>query len=237
MSRARVLLVEDEPGLALTLGDRLVAEGFEVRVESSGEAGLARALEQPGFDVVLLDVMLPGMDGFEVCRALRRRGLRVPILMLTARGEIVDRVRGLRLGADDYLVKPFDPAELLARIAALLRRAGAASAPDVYAFGDVRVDRRGMSVTRAGAEVELTALEYQLLAFLIENAGRVVTRAEILREVWGYARAPRTRTVDVHVTWLRGKLEPDRAAPRFLRTVRGIGYKLVPDGDSDLAPG
>ena len=230
MKGRRLLLVEDEPGLARTLGDLLRSRGLIVELATDGPSGLASAWGSPGFDVILLDVLLPRMDGFEVCRTLRRRGVRTPVLMLTARSEVADRVRGLRLGADDYLGKPFDPDELVARIEALLRRVDQTAQParpTRFEFGDVEVDLRGMSVRRAGVEVPLTAMEFQLLAYLIENEGTVVTRAEILREVWGFQRAPRTRTVDVHVTWLRGKLEPDRAQPRFLRTVRGAGYKFV----------
>lgn len=230
MNGRRILLVEDEPGLALTIGDLLNAEGHDVQIAPDGEEGLTRATSAPGFDLVVLDVMLPGIDGFEVCRTLRRRRIDTPILMLTARGEVQDRVTGLRLGADDYLVKPFDPMELLARIEALLRRR-VRDRPEAapIRFGDVVVDLRGMCVHRAGHEVELAAMEFQLLAYLLQNEGSVVTREQILREVWGFSHAPVTRTVDVHVTWLRSKLEPDRAAPTFIRTVRGVGYKFVLD--------
>lgn len=227
MSRRDILLIEDEPGLALTVGDLLRAGGFRVEVAPDGERGLESATGPSGFGLILLDVMLPGIDGFEVCRTLRRRGLRTPVLMLTARGEIRDRVTGLRLGADDYLVKPFDPTELLARIEALLRRSGDVAPPEPVRFGDVEVDLRGMSVRRADEALELTAMEFQLLAYLIENEGTVLSRDRILREVWGFQRAPRTRTVDVHVTWLRSKIEPDRASPRYIVTVRGSGYKFV----------
>lgn len=221
-----MLLIEDEPGLARTVGDLLRAEGYRVEVAPDGERGLERALDASAFHLLLLDVMLPGIDGFEVCRSLRRRGVRLPILMLTARGAIADRVLGLRLGADDYLIKPFDPAELLARMEALLRRASD-EAPVPIVFGDVEVDLRGMSVRRAGRELELTAMEFQLLAYLIEHEGAVRSRETILREVWGFHQTPRTRTVDVHMTWLRQKVEPDRARPRHLVTVRGVGYKFV----------
>ena len=229
MSGARVLLVEDDPGLALTVGDLLRGEGYRVEVAEDGERGLALATESESetFGAILLDVLLPGVDGFEVCRTLRRRGVRAPVLMLTARGEVADRVAGLRLGADDYLVKPFDPDELLARVEALLRRSGDRDSADPVRFGDVEVDLRGMSVRRAGEELELTAMEFQLLAFFLEHEGAVLSRERILREVWGFRRAPRTRTVDVHVTWLRRKLEPDRARPRHILTARGVGYKFV----------
>ena len=234
----RLLFVEDEPGLVRTVGDLLRSVGYDVEVATDGEQGLARASDEPAFDLIVLDVMLPVLDGFEVCRTLRRRGLDTPILMLTARGTVGDRVHGLRLGADDYLLKPFDPDELLARLEALLRRSGKVRAAGVVTFGDVAVDRGAMSVRRGGEEVALTAMEFQLLAYLIENEGRVLTREQILRDVWGFARAPRTRTIDVHVTWLRSKLEPDRGAPRYLRTVRGVGYCFVGDEDgADLVDG
>ena len=227
MTSERILLVEDEPGLVLTVGDKLRADGYVVESTGDGEHGLELASGPPGFDVILLDVMLPGIDGFKVCRSLRQRGVRTPILMLTARGEVRDRVMGLRLGADDYLTKPFDPVELAARIEALLRRARQpVDAPATVEFGDVQVDLRGMSVTRGGREVELTLMEFQLLSYMVQNAGKVLTREAILREVWGFHRAPQTRTVDVHVTWLRSKLEPDRANPRYIRTVRGAGYRF-----------
>lgn len=227
MTAKRLLFVEDEPGLARTVGDLLRGAGYRVEVAADGERGLDLATGSPAFDLLLLDVMLPTIDGFEVCRTLRRRGVSTPVLMLTARGAVSDRVMGLRLGADDYLVKPFDPAELLARIEALLRRAGQPPADAPVRFGDVEVDLRGMSVRRAGREVPLAAMEFQLLAYLIQHEGSVLGRDRILRDVWGFRRAPRTRTVDVHITWLRAKLEPDRSRPRFLRTVRGAGYKFV----------
>ena len=214
MSGIGILLIEDEPGLVLTVGDLLRSEGYRVAVAPDGERGVTLATGPDDFGVILLDVMLPGIDGFEVCRALRRRGLRTPVLVLTARGEIADRVMGLRLGADDYLVKPFDPTELLARIEALLRRSRGAS-PEPIRFADVEVDLGGMCVRRAGEELELTAMEFQLLAYLIEKEGTVVSRDRILREVWGFPLVPRR------------KIEPDRARPRHLVTVRGAGYKFV----------
>lgn len=228
MRSARVLLVEDDPGLSLTLGDRLRSAGHEVVRSQDGERALRLAALDPVPDLILLDVMLPGIDGHEVCRRMRGRGIDVPILMLTARTEVADRVRGLREGADDYVAKPFDPDELLARIDALLRRAERrSSAGERVAFGDVEVDLRAHSVRRAGRPVALAALEFRLLRHLIAREGEVVTREELLRAVWGHLRPPNTRTVDVHVTWLRAKLEPDRAHPRHLRTVRGSGYLFV----------
>lgn len=225
MSRPRLLLVEDEPGLVRTLGDRLADDGYAVAHAATGPDGLARALRER-FDLILLDRMLPGMDGVEVCRRLRRRDPDVPILMLTARSAVPDKVGGLRAGADDYVVKPFDPDELAARIEALLRRTRSET-PGPIRFGDVEIDVAGMAVQRAGQEVELSAMEFQLLCYLARHDGVALTRERILREVWGFQRAPRTRTVDVHVTWLRGKLETDRSNPVHIRTVRGVGYKFV----------
>jgi two-component system alkaline phosphatase synthesis response regulator PhoP len=223
-----VLLIEDEPGLVLTLTDRLVREGFEVESARDGDAGLAMARER-FHDVILLDLMLPGRDGFDVCRELRRDGRQTPILMLTARGMLADKVVGLKLGADDYLTKPFEMMELLARIEALLRRAPAApgGGVDVAVFGDVRVDFRSAEVERAGRSVVLSAKEFALLRCLVEHRGVVLSRDQLLNRVWGYDAMPFTRTVDVHVAGLRQKLEPDPRHPRFLLTIHGMGYKFV----------
>lgn len=225
----RVLLVEDEPSLARTLSDRLVGEGYEVELALDGERGLARAMTQDGFDLIVLDRLLPRRDGLEVCRSLREAGIETPILMLTALSEAHDTVDGLRAGADDYMGKPFDAGELCARLEALLRRAGCghdATSDAPFRFGDVHVDPQRARVTRAGHPVQLSARELALLVFLAQRPGCPVGRPELLREVWGHRHAPRTRTVDVHVTWLRKKLEPDRTRPRFLITVHGRGYKL-----------
>jgi two-component system, OmpR family, alkaline phosphatase synthesis response regulator PhoP len=223
----KLLLVEDEPGLVMTLTDRLLAEGYEV--DSVGEA--AAALDRAtggGYDAILLDVMLPGGNGFDVCRSLRQRGIQTPILMLTARGQVVDRVVGLKLGADDYLVKPFEMAELLARIEALLRRAPApAASPDGYRFGDVAIDFRRAEVTKAGRPIDLSAREFKLLRYFVEHRGAALSRDELLNEVWGYNSMPSTRTVDVHVAWLRQKLETNPRHPEYLLTVHGLGYKFV----------
>jgi two-component system, OmpR family, alkaline phosphatase synthesis response regulator PhoP len=223
----KLLLVEDEPGLVMTLTDRLLAEGYEV--ESVGTA--AGAVERGGagtHDLILLDVMLPGGNGFDVCRTLRQRGVQSPILMLTARGQVVDRVVGLKLGADDYLVKPFDMAELLARIEALLRRVPSpALTRDVFRFGDVSVDFRRAEVVKAGAPVELSAREFKLLRYFAEHLGATISRDELLNEVWGYNAMPSTRTVDVHVAWLRQKLETNPRHPEHLLTVHGLGYKFI----------
>jgi two-component system, OmpR family, alkaline phosphatase synthesis response regulator PhoP len=223
----RVLLVEDEPGLVLTLTDRLRSEGYEVASAADGPSGLTRAVQE-AWDVVLLDVMLPGLSGFDVCRELRQKGVRTPVIMLTARGQIVDKVVGLKLGADDYLTKPFDMLELLARIEVQLRRASAvaAGAPQ-YRFGDVVVDVRKAEVTRAGAVVELSAREFLLLKCFLEHRDETLTRDRLLNEVWGYHAMPSTRTVDVHVAWLRQKVEPNPRHPQYIQTVHGLGYRFV----------
>lgn len=229
MFRGRILIVEDEPGLVLTLTDRLEAEGYTVSSSTDGAAGFERALTEE-FDLILLDSMLPRKPGPDVCRDLRQHGRTTPILMLTARGEVQDRVIGLKLGADDYLVKPFEMAELLARIEARMRQHGALAAPPSrVVFGDVEVDFRRPHVIKGQSPIELSSKELQLLRYLVDRAGSVVSRQELLRAVWGYAQTPFTRTVDVHVANLRRKLEGDPAHPRFLKTVHGLGYRF--DGD------
>jgi two-component system, OmpR family, alkaline phosphatase synthesis response regulator PhoP len=223
----RILLVEDEPGLVLTLSDRLASEGYEVETAGDGETAVERA-GAGGFDLVILDVALPRKNGFDVCRDLRQQGVAVPILMLTARNQTVDKIVGLKIGADDYVTKPFDMMELLARIEALLRRAPATAAPDApYQFDGVRVDPRGAEVFRDGKPVALSAREFQLLVYLIRHKGEVLSRDKLLHEVWGYTAIPSTRTVDVHVTWLRQKLEANPKEPRHILTVYGFGYKFV----------
>ncbi len=232
-ARPRLLLVEDEPSLARTLTDRLVAEGYQVEQAADGPAG-ERMAASGSFDLVLLDVNLPGKNGFDVCRDLRGAGVDMPILMLTARGEIIDRVLGLKLGADDYLAKPFETLELLARIEALLRRrrTDAPNAPaSGYRFGAVRVDFDRAQVWRTGAsgeetEVACSSLEYRLLRFLIENRSQVHSRDRLLNEVWGHTATPTTRTVDVHVSSLRQKVEPNPGKPEFIVTVHGVGYRF-----------
>jgi two-component system alkaline phosphatase synthesis response regulator PhoP len=235
VATGRLLLVEDEPGLQLTLSDRLMSEGYEVDTAGDGELGLARATAG-GFDLIVLDVMLPKRDGFDVCRTLRQRGVTTPILMLTARGQVVDRVVGLKLGADDYLTKPFEAMELLARVEALLRRAGQGHAPAApagsagaarYTFGEVVVDVRKAEVTRDGATVDLSAKEFQLLRYFLEHRGATLSRDELLQEVWGYEHTPSTRTVDVHVAWLRQKFEVNPKVPQIILTVHGLGYKFA----------
>jgi two-component system alkaline phosphatase synthesis response regulator PhoP len=223
----RVLIVEDEAALRLGLSDRLESEGYEVAAAADGEEGFALAREG-AFDLIVLDVMLPGKSGFDVCRDLRREGVDTPVLMLTARGEVIDRVLGLKLGADDYLTKPFETSELLARIEALLRRSRPDVEGGVFVFGEVRVDFRGVEVTRAGEPIELSALEFRLLRHLIEHRGEVLGRDRLLDEVWGYGADVYSRTVDQHVATLRRKIEADPHRPRHIVTVRGLGYKLVP---------
>ncbi len=228
----RLLLVEDEPGLVMTLTDRLVVEGYEV--EDAGDAETAlRVASSRQFDAILLDVMLPGGNGFDICRTLRQRGVDTPILMLTARGQVVDRVVGLKLGADDYLVKPFDMSELLARVEALLRRSAgqvAGSAPattDAFRFADITVDFRKAEVTKGGEPIELSAREFKLLRYFVEHRGATLSRDELLNEVWGYNSTPSTRTVDVHVAWLRQKLEDNPRHPQHILTMHGLGYKFT----------
>jgi two-component system alkaline phosphatase synthesis response regulator PhoP len=224
----RILLVEDEPGLVLTLTDRLVKEGFVVESARDGETGLQRAANE-SFDLIILDVMLPRKNGLDVCRDLRQLGVQTPVIMLTARGQVVDKVVGLKLGADDYVTKPFEMIELLARIEAMLRRTPATPAiqSDVYQFGAVRVDFRRAEVYFDERTVELSAREFQLLRYFIDKRGNTISREELLNEVWGYNAMPSTRTVDVHVAWLRQKLEPNPRHPQFILTIHGLGYKFV----------
>ena len=227
---SRLLLVEDEPGLVMTLTDRLMAEGYDVENATDAPSGLEMATSG-SFDAILLDVMLPGGNGVDVCRTLRQRGLQTPILMLTAKGQVVDKVVGLKLGADDYLVKPFEMAELLARIEALLRRANgsgsAAPVGEIHRFGDITVDFRKAEVHKNGQALDLSAREFKLLKYFVEHRGAALTRDELLNEVWGYNAMPSTRTVDVHVAWLRQKLEDNPRHPQFILTVHGLGYKFV----------
>ena len=224
----RILLIEDEPGLVMTLSDRLRNEGYIVEAAADGESGLSRASGEP-FDIIILDIMLPRKNGFDVCRDLRQRGVQTPTMMLTARGQVVDKVLGLKLGADDYLSKPFDMFELLARVEALLRRVPAAPlAPDEsYQFGPIRVDFRQTEVTRDGVPVELSALEFRLLRYFVSHRNVTISRDELLNEVWGYNAIVTTRTVDVHVAWLRQKLEPQPRHPPYILTGHGRGDKFV----------
>jgi len=231
MPTGRILMVEDEEGLVLTLTDLLRSEGYEVESTPSGEQGFQMASTTP-FDLVLLDVMLPDRNGFDVCRSLRELGCETPILMLTARTQVVDRVLGLRLGADDYLTKPFDPMELLARVEALRRRVSNRTATEnrVLRFGRVEVDFRSTEVRRDGKPIEMSAREFELLRYFIENRGATIPRSKLLGDVWGYHSRVFTRTVDVHVCSLRQKVEDDPKNPTYLLTVRGLGYKFQTAG-------
>lgn len=225
----RILLVEDEKGLIITLTDRLRSEGYDVVSADDGKKGyeLASANE---FDLVILDVMLPKKNGYDVARDLRQAGIATPILMLTAKGETIDKVLGLKLGADDYLTKPFEVIELLARIEALLRRAPARSnghSSGAFCFGDVTIDFKRAEVYSDKNAVDLSAMEFKLLQYLIENRGIVHSRDQLLDAVWGYDAMPSTRTVDVHIAWLRQKLEKNPRHPQFIQTIHGLGYKFA----------
>jgi DNA-binding response OmpR family regulator len=226
----RVLVIEDNRDLAYGLRNNLEIEGYEVDVAEDGPNGLLRA-RTGAPDLIILDLMLPGMDGFRVLRSLREEGRRTPVLILTARGEEADKVRGLRLGADDYVTKPFGVLELLARVEALMRRASVVTSPPeaeplVERFGDVEVQCASRTVLRHGQPVPLTPKEYELLLALIRRRGAVASRVELLTEVWGYSAAVLSRTVDTHVAELRRKLEDDLQAPRHILTVRKAGYRL-----------
>jgi DNA-binding response OmpR family regulator len=224
-----ILIVEDNPDLVYGLRNNLEIEGYDVSVAEDGPSGVQRARElQP--DLLILDLMLPGMDGYRVLRAIRDSGSAVPVLILTARGEEADKVRGFRLGADDYVTKPFGVMELLARVEALLRRAAAPRVPSTEAtieqFGDIAVDVASRLVVRRGEPVPLAPKEFDLLLALLRRRGAVVSRLELMKEVWGYRAAVVSRTVDTHVSELRRKLEDDPARPRHLLTVRKAGYRL-----------
>ena len=222
----RILIVEDDPDLAFGLRTTLEIEGYAAEVAADGPAGLARALDASP-DLVVLDLMLPGMDGYRVLRALREAGSRVPVLVLTARAEEADKVLGFRSGADDYVTKPFGVLELLARVEALLRRAGGGGPlPGTERFGDVVLDPAARTATRGGIPVSLSPKEFDLALALCRRGGRVASRQELLTEVWGYRAAVLTRTVDIHVAELRRKLEADPANPRHILTVWKKGYRL-----------
>jgi DNA-binding response OmpR family regulator len=219
----RILVVEDEPTIAFGLEADLRAEGYSPALASTGPDALRAARAEP-FGLILLDVMLPGKDGFEVCRELRREGIRTPIIMLTARAHDAEKVLGLDIGADDYMTKPFNPRELRARIKALLRRT-AVDAEEVFRFGDAAVDFGRCEVKRNEEVVDLTALEYRLLSAFIRHRGRVVTREQLIDAVWGPGVALNDRAVDNHIVSLRRKLEADPSRPRYLVNVRGLGYR------------
>jgi two-component system alkaline phosphatase synthesis response regulator PhoP len=221
-----LLLVEDEQALRTALEVRLRAEGYVVDTAQDGDEGLEKATNLP-FDLIVLDVMLPYRSGLDVCRGLRQLGVATPILILTVRDQIVDKVVGLNLGADDYMTKPFEAAELIARIQALLRRVPIRIGQGVHTFGSIRVDVRRAEVTRDGKQIYLTAREFQLLCYLMERTGSTVPRAELLQSLWGYDAGAFTRTVDTHVASLRQKLEANPGRPELILTTPGVGYKFV----------
>ena len=224
---AKILLIEDEESMRALLGDRLRNEGYAVEYGNDGTEGLEKATSA-AFDLIILDLMLPGMNGLDVCRRIRLAGMATPILILTARGQIEDKVSGLKIGADDYVTKPFEVREILARIEALLRRANSAEPhAAVYQFGRVRIDLLGTEVTLSGSSVNLSAREFQLLRYLVVHRGKTISREELLKQVWGYSADAYTRTVDVHIASLRTKLGADPERSNFIQTVKGIGYKFV----------
>ena len=224
--RARILIVEDEPAMVAGLRDNFEYEGYDVISAVDGVQGLDRALsENP--DLVVLDVMMPRMSGLDVCKQLKIKQPSLPIIMLTARGQEIDKVVGLELGADDYVTKPFSIRELMARVKAVLRRAAPQPPPDIYRFSDVEVNVRSNEVLRNGSRVELSAKEFALLAYFVAHPAETLSRDRLLDAVWGYENYPNTRTVDTHIVHLRQKLEPNPEEPRFILTVHGTGYKFV----------
>lgn len=224
---SRILLVEDDPGLSLTVSDLLATDNHIVDTAMDGPSGLNKAMKNE-YDLVVLDVMLPGKSGFDVCKELRANGRDCAILMLTAKTQVVDKVVGLKLGADDYLSKPFDPSELLARVEALLRRVKKENRPGIkhFQFGDVEIDFEKGDVRRQGNPVLLAAKELQLLRYLVDRRDTVVPREELLQNVWEYQSDISSRTIDVHIAWLRQKLEANPQTPQFIHTVRGVGYRF-----------
>jgi len=222
----RILIIEDETPMRTALADVLAGEGYRALTAADGEIGLRKAVEEKP-DLILLDIMMPKLDGFAVCAELRRLANPVPVLMLTAKGQVEDRVTGLDAGADDYLVKPFSTEELLARVRALLRRARKQGhAPTKLKLGDVEIDLARQRATRGRKQIHLTAKEFSMLRLMAEAAGEPVSREKFLDAVWGYAAFPTTRTVDNHIASLRAKLEKNPDAPRWIKTVHGVGYKL-----------
>ncbi len=222
----RVLIVEDDEAMSVALRDGFTSEGYAAEVARDGEAGLRSARQEPP-DLVILDVMLPKLTGLDLCKQLRASGSQVPIIMLTARGQEIDKVVGLRTGADDYVTKPFGFMELMARVEAVLRRTGIRPSAEPLRFGEVEVDFRRHQALRGGRALELSAREFRLLAFFVRHRGEVVSRESLLDAVWEYRSTAFTRTVDMHVAKLRKKIEPDPHEPRYLLTVHGLGYKFT----------
>jgi DNA-binding response OmpR family regulator len=223
----KILIVEDEPNMVAGLRDNFEYEGYQVITASDGVAGLERAMSDSP-DLVLLDVMMPRMSGLDVCKQIKARRPSTPIIMLTARGQEIDKVVGLELGADDYVTKPFSIRELLARCKAVLRRARTLPREqDTYRFGDVEVNLRACRVSRGGKTIELSAKEFELLKYFVCHPGETLSRDRLLNEVWGYDRYPTTRTVDAHIVRVRQKIEPRPEEPRYILTVHGLGYKFV----------
>ncbi len=223
----KILIVEDEPNMVAGLRDNFEFEGYQVLTAPDGVAGLERALSESP-DIVILDVMMPRMSGLDVCKQLKSKKPSMPIIMLTARGQEVDKVVGLELGADDYVTKPFSIRELLARVKAVLRRAGTVPKPgEKYAFGEVEVNLRSCQVSRKGKALEFSSKEFDLLKYFLNHPGETLSRDRLLEDVWGYDRFPTTRTVDAHIVRLRQKVEPKPEDPRFILTVHGTGYKFV----------
>lgn len=228
MSPRRMLIVEDEEALALGLSDLFASAGYLVSIAVRGEDAAVLCAADP-FDIVILDILLPGKDGFEVCAALKTRSPQLAIVMLSARTAATDKVHGLRVGADDYVAKPFDALELLARVDAVLRRAGPRWQADAFEVDDLRVDWQRSEAYRNGAPLKLSARQFQLLAYLVERRGQLVTREQLQRDVWGFADDVNTRTVDIHIARLRKTIERNPASPRLIVTVQGLGYRFLAD--------
>jgi two-component system, OmpR family, alkaline phosphatase synthesis response regulator PhoP len=224
--RESILIIEDEEALRSTLSVRLRGEGYIVETAADGLDGFEKATTQP-YDLIILDVLLPDRIGWDVCRDIRQSGMATPILFLTAKTQTIDKVTGLRLGADDYVTKPFKAAELVARIEALLRRVPTRSSRGVYRFGSLLVDLHRGQVTKDDCPVYLSGREFQLLRYLIQRAGISVSREELLRDIWGYSASTYTRTIDVHISSLRDKLEEHPRHPELIITVAGVGYKFM----------
>lgn len=225
----KILIIEDEESIRMALEDDFRLENYDVEVASDGIEGLAKAAN-PGIDLIILDIMLPGMNGFDICKKLRTQGIRTPIIMLTAKGQEIDRVVGLEIGADDYVTKPFSPRELQARVKAVLRRMETEpddKAENLFRSGGLEVDFRQYECRKNGKEVSLTAHEFELLKYLIQNRGRVINRDELLDEIWGKDVFVAPRTVDTHMANLRKKIEDDPAQPRLIISIRGVGYKFI----------